>query len=80
MFYMYEHYNLDMILMADHIGCKNTKALNGMFREKCRERNIPLLFLSDDMSDTRVVPHSDIKKQVDEFMETIMKIKPLKEI
>ena len=72
LFQMVEQFELDMIWMAGHIGCKNTQALNGMFREKCRERGIPLLIIDYDLSDTRIVPPADIRRQVEQFMETVM--------
>ncbi len=72
LFYLYEYFNLDMIWMAGHIGCKNTQALNGMFREKCREREIPLLIIDYDLLDTRIVSPENIKNQVVQFMETVM--------
>jgi hypothetical protein len=73
LFQLYEHFSLDMIWMAWHIGCKNTMALSGMFREKCRERGIPLLNISYDLSDTRVVAPLDMRRQAQEFMENIMR-------
>jgi hypothetical protein len=73
LFYLYEHFDLDMIWMAGHIGCKNTQALNGMFREKCRDRGIPLLTIDYDLSDTRIVPPEQIRRQVEHFMETVMR-------
>ncbi len=72
LFDIYERFNADMIWMAGHIGCKNTQALNGMFREKCRERGIPLLFIDYDLSDTRIVPPEGIRRQIEQFMETVM--------
>ena len=73
LFYFYEYFNLDMIWMAGHIGCKNSQALLGMFREKCRDRGIPLLIIDYDLSDTRIVPPEEIRRQVEHFMETVMK-------
>ena len=72
-FHFYEHFHLDMIWMAGHIGCKNTQALSGMFREKCRDRGIPLLIIDYDLSDTRIVSPEGIRTQVDQFTETVMK-------
>ena len=72
LFYMYETYNADMIMMAGHLGCKNTRALFGMFREMCRKRSIPLLIFDYDLSDSRVVPPEGIKRQVADFMENVM--------
>jgi len=77
LFHLYEHFDMDMIWMAGHIGCKNTQALNGMFREKCRERGIPLLIIDYDLSDTRIVHPEDMRRQVEQFMETVMKAERL---
>ena len=73
LFRLVEHFDLDMIWMAAHIGCKNTQALLGIFRERCRERQIPLLTIDYDLSDTRVVAPEGIKSQVEQFMETVMR-------
>ena len=78
LFNLYEHFDLDMIWMAAHIGCKNTQALSGMFREKCRERGIPLLFIDHDLSDSRITSAEGIRNQVEQFMETVMKAEKLK--
>ncbi len=72
LFHFYEHFGLDMIWMAGHIGCKNTQGLNTMFRERCRQRGIPLLIIDYDLSDTRVVSAQGIRDQVARFMETVM--------
>jgi len=72
MFYTYTYFDLDMILVAGHIGCKNTAALNGILREKCRKKGIPLLIIDYDLSDPRVVSHDGIIQQLDRFMENIM--------
>jgi len=72
LFHLYEAFDLDMIWMAGHIGCKNTQALAGMFREKCRRRGIPLLIIAYDLSDTRVVTPAGIRRQVDMFMGTVI--------
>ncbi len=76
-FYIHETFNLDMIFMAEHVGCKNTKALNGMFRDLCRKKNIPVFFLQYDLCDSRVAGPENMKKQIEVFMETIMKAERL---
>ncbi len=73
LFQLSEDFSADMIWMAGHIGCKNTMALNGMFREKCRERGLPLLTINYDLSDTRVVSPSGIRRQATEFMENVIR-------
>ena len=77
LFHLVEQFSMDMIWMAGHVGCKNTKALTGMFREQCREREIPLLIIEYDLSDTRVVSPDGIQRQVERFMETVMRAERL---
>lgn len=74
-FHIYRHFNLDMIWVAGHIGCKNTVALNGILREKCRAAGIPLLIIEYDLTDPRIVPRDAIINQVEHFMENVMKAK-----
>ena len=66
-----------MLWGAGHIGCKNTQALNGILREKCREAGLPLLIMDYDLSDPRIVSREGIINQIDHFMENIMKAKRL---
>ncbi len=73
MFHICNTFDVDMIWVAGHVGCKNTQALNGMHREKCRELKIPLLIIDYDLSDTRIVPWEGITSQVRHFMENVMK-------
>lgn len=68
-----ERFDIDMIIMSGHVGCKNTQALLGVMREKCRERNIPLMVYEYDLMDPRVVSQDGIKAQVNHFMENVMK-------
>jgi len=77
MFNILEGYQLDMLIMAGHVGCKNTQALNNMMREKCREKNIPCLIFDYDLMDPRVVSQDGIKSQINHFMENVMKAERL---
>lgn len=78
MFYIVKKFNIDMIWMAGHIGCKNTQALNTIMREKCRQNKVPLLIIDYDLSDTRIVPREGIFAQVEHFMENVMHAKKRK--
>lgn len=70
--HLYDYFNLDMIWMAGHIGCKNTQAILGIMRERCRSRDIPLLVLDYDLCDSRIVSEEGIKRQIDQYMESVM--------
>ncbi len=75
MFHIIKRFDIDMLWMAGHIGCKNTQALNNIMREKCRDVGVPVLIIDYDLSDTRIVPKEGILSQVDHFMENVMKAK-----
>lgn len=72
-FRCYKQFNLDMVWIANHVGCKGGQAMNGILRERCREMKIPLLILDYDLIDPRIVSHEGMIRQVDDFMETVMK-------
>ncbi len=76
-FHIHKHFDIDMVWVAGHIGCKNTQALNGMLRELCRKESIPLLIINYDLSDPRIVSREGIIGQIDHFMENIMKAKKI---
>lgn len=76
-FDMVKQFDLDMLWVAGHVGCKNTAALNGILREKCREHDLPLLIINYDLSDPRIVSREAIIEQVNHFMENIMHAKRL---
>lgn len=70
-------FDIDMLWFSDHIGCKNAAMTLGILREKCREWELPLLVLENDIMDPRLVDIEGIKVQIDDFMETVMKAEPL---
>lgn len=72
-FRCYKQFDLDMVWVANHVGCKGGQAMNGMLREKCREMRIPLLILDYDLIDPRIVSHEGMLRQVDDFMDNVMK-------
>jgi benzoyl-CoA reductase/2-hydroxyglutaryl-CoA dehydratase subunit BcrC/BadD/HgdB len=78
-FRMYKQFDLDMVWVANHVGCKSGQAMNGILREKCREMKIPLLVLDYDLLDPRIVSQDNMMKQVEFFMENVMKARRLNE-
>jgi hypothetical protein len=76
---MHKQFDLDMVWVANHLGCKSGQAMNGILREKCREKKIPLLVLDYDLLDPRIVSQDNMMKQVEFFMENVMKAPRLNE-
>jgi len=72
-FRMVKQFDLDMVWVANHVGCKAGQAMNGILREKCREQKVPLLILDYDLMDPRIVSHDNMIRQVEHFMDNVMK-------
>jgi len=72
-FRMVKQFDLDMVWVANHVGCKTGQAMNGILRERCREKKIPLLILDYDLMDPRIVSHDNMVRQVEFFMDNVMK-------
>lgn len=74
-----EMYQPDFILNFNHIGCRSTMGLTGIFKEWSREKNQPVCFVDYNMYDTRVVSRQEQRDQVNNFMLNVMKATPLDE-
>jgi len=72
-FRCYKQFDLDMVWIAGHLSCKSGQGASGILRERCRNENIPLLVLDYDLLDTRIVSQENMLRQVDHFMENVMK-------
>jgi len=72
-FRMVKQFDLDMVWVANHVGCKGGQAMNGILREKCRDKGIPRLILDYALSDPRIVSHDNMVRQVEHFMDNVMK-------
>lgn len=75
--YICQNYDIDMVIVAANIGCKQASALNTIGREITREMGIPYCVVEYDVVDPRVTSKQEIMDQVDDFMENVMKAKPL---
>lgn len=71
-FFIQKHFQIDILWVADNIGCKMSAGLNEILRSKCRENNIPMLLITYDLMDRRFAGPEDIMAHIDHFMETIM--------
>ena len=63
-----------MVLLGAHIGCKSSSAIQGIVREELKKQGVPCLVIPFDVTDPRVVSPAEIRHQVTQFMEVIMKI------
>jgi len=72
LFYVYEEWKADCVVLAGHDGCKWLKNASGMVREMCREKEIPLLFFDVDIMDPRPVSKETYRAQVEDYFATVV--------
>jgi benzoyl-CoA reductase/2-hydroxyglutaryl-CoA dehydratase subunit BcrC/BadD/HgdB len=74
-----DQYDINLVLVGDHIGCKSVAGMTGLLRERCRERGLPAAFIPYDLIDPRFASMSDVMTRFDQFMETVLNAEPLME-
>ena len=52
---MCEKFNANIVIMYDHVSCKNFGGLHGLFEDQARERGIHLIWVQHDLMDPRTV-------------------------
>lgn len=72
-----ERFNCDMVLLNDDITCKGALGLSGMVYETAKDKDIKLMVVSNDMFDHRTISRSDMRKEVNQFMTSVMQEEPL---
>jgi len=72
LFYVYEEWKADCVVLAGHDGCKWLKAATGMLREMCRKKGIPLLFFDVDILDPRVVSGETYRALVEDYLTAVV--------
>ena len=68
----YEDYRCDCMIVTQHVGCNSICGAQGMIRNVCRERDIPVLFIELDYNDDRVLSRELLRSQIEDFFTTVM--------
>ena len=76
---MTEMFKADLIIVANHIGCRSSMSLSGIMGEEARKRNIPMCTFDYELMDSRVCSRQGIRDQISNFMVNVMKASPLDE-
>ena len=72
-----EEYNADMVILWEHQSCKALDGMHGQFEEKARAKGIPLVWVTHDLFDPRIVSRQGVRDQFNTFMRTVMNEEPL---
>ena len=73
-----KQYNADMVLMYDQISCKGMDGLRGVFEEQAAARGVHMLWVAQDLLDSRTISKRDMRRQVNLYMQTVMGEEPVR--
>ena len=74
---MCEKFDANIILMYNHVSCKNFAGLQGLFEEQARERGLHLIWIEHDLMDPRTVSRKAMRDRVNRYMKTVFRAEPL---
>ena len=74
---MCEKFNANIVIMYDHVSCKNFGGLHGLFEDQARERGIHLIWVQHDLMDPRTVSRKAMRDAVNKYMSTVFREEPL---
>ena len=74
-----EKFNCDMIVMYDDIGCKGMAGAQGLLEEEMRRHSdrFHILWLPHSLMDCRIVPSSEGRKAVNQYMQNVLHEEPI---
>ena len=74
-----EDWNAKLVIMYQHVACKNMATVQGILDEQARERNIDLIWVEHDLMDPRTVSRRTMRDKVSNFMRTVYHAEPIDE-
>lgn len=74
---MCEKFNANIVIMFDHVSCKNVGGLHGLFEEQARERGIHMIWIPHDLMDARTVSRREMREAFNKYMINVFREKPL---
>ncbi len=72
-----EEFNVEIVIMYQHVCCKTMSGLQGLFDEQARERGIHLIWVEHDLMDPRTVSRRDMRSKVNNYMMNVFQEEPL---
>ena len=74
---MCEKFNVNIVIMFDHVSCKNVGGLHGLYEEQARERGIHMIWIPHDLMDSRTVSRREMREAFNKYMVNVFREEPL---
>jgi hypothetical protein len=72
-----QRFNCDMVAMYDQLQCKGMQGVHGLFEDEFRKRNVKAFWIPHALPDSRTVSRAEIRRQINDYMTTVMHEEPL---
>ncbi|MGI5977039.1 MAG: 2-hydroxyacyl-CoA dehydratase family protein [Candidatus Limivicinus sp.] len=72
-----EDWNAPMVIMYQHVACKNMATVQGLLDEQGRQRGYDLIWVEHDLMDPRTVSRREMRDKVSNFMRTVKGAEPI---
>ena len=72
-----ESFNVDMVIMYAHMGCKSMSGYHGLFEEEARTHGIHLVWATHGLMDARTASRKDMRTEVNRYMRTVLREEPI---
>lgn len=74
---MVKKFNADMVIMYDHVSCKNVGCLHGLYEDQAREHGVHLVWVPHDLMDPRTVSRVAMRDAFNKYMTNVFREEPL---
>ena len=72
-----EYFNVDMVVMYTHMGCKAMSGYHGIFEEEARKHGIHLIWVTHNLMKPEDASRKDMRMEVNRYMRTVLREEPL---
>lgn len=72
-----EAWNVEIVIMYQHVACKNMATVQGLLDEQGRERGLHLIWIEHDLMDPRTVSRRSMRDKVNDYMRTVYQEEPV---
>lgn len=72
-----EAWNVEIVIMYQHVACKNMATVQGLLDEQGRERGLHLIWIEHDLMDPRTVSRRSMRDKVNDYMRTVFQEEPV---
>ena len=72
-----EMFNIDIVIMYVHMGCKSMSGYHGLFEEEARKHGIHLIWVTHNLLCPEDGTRRDMRTEINRYMRTVFREEPL---